>query len=186
MKVTKEKAASNKAAILQAAAHLYREHGVEGVGIGQLARSVGLTHGGFYGQFPGGKEELAAAAVQQMFESDRSAFKQATTLTELVEAYLSERHVAGVGTGCPVPALAADIARQTDTVKQPFTAGIRAMLATIERVDGVENDETSHLRAAQILASMVGAVLLARAVDDPQLARLFREATAEAWCSSTP
>ncbi|WP_397452897.1 TetR/AcrR family transcriptional regulator [Pseudomonas sp. NA-150] len=181
MKVTKEKAASNKASILQAAARLYRENGIEGIGIGQLARSVGLTHGGFYGQFPGGKEQLAAEAIGQMFEPNLSSFQQAETLEEIVDDYLSTAHLDDVGIGCPIPALGADIARLPDSAKQPFTVGVLAMMDAIKPLTGSEDDATQRLRAAQVLASMAGAVLIARAVDDPELSRYFLEAVATAW-----
>ena len=67
MKVTKEQSSLNKEKILSAASRLYREHGIDGIGIGELAKSAGLTHGSFYRQFPNGKEEFVAAAVSRIF-----------------------------------------------------------------------------------------------------------------------
>jgi TetR/AcrR family transcriptional regulator, transcriptional repressor for nem operon len=173
MKVTKEQAARNKASILDAAARLYREHGIDGVGIGQLARSVGLTHGGFYGQFPGGKDQLVAEAVARAFEPNLEVWNAADSLGEIVSGYLSDEHVEDLSNGCPIPSLGADVARSGELATAAFTRGVREMLAALEKHAGDLSDAHKHARSAQLLASAVGAILIARAVDDPELSKLM-------------
>lgn len=170
MKVTKEHAARNKESILDAAAQLYRELGVDGIGIGQLARSVGLTHGGFYGQFPGGKEQLVAEAVARAFEPNIEGWNAKASLTEIVDSYVSQAHVDDMGHGCPIPLMGADVARTRGPASATFTSGVRGMLAALEKHDDDPSATEKQARAAQRLAAMVGAVLIARAVDDPELA----------------
>jgi TetR/AcrR family transcriptional repressor of nem operon len=185
MKVTKEQAARNKDSILEAAAQLYREHGVDGVGIGQLARSVGLTHGGFYGQFPGGKEQLVAEAVSRAFEPNVNGWNAMESLAEIVEGYVSQEHVDDMSHGCPIPLMGADVARTGGSARATFTAGVRDMLAALEKHAGDQPESVKQTRAAQQLASMVGAVLIARAVDDPALAAMMLQSVIEG-CTETP
>lgn len=181
MKVTKEKAAQNKEAILQAASRLYRERGIDGIGIGELARSTGLTHGGFYGQFPGGKEQLATEAMRRAFDPEVNRWHATGSITEIVEGYLSNEHICNEGQGCPIPALAADAARNKGPISTEFTRGIRELMELLaERAEG-ETPEIKQAQAAQILASIAGAVLIARALDDPQLSAAITDSVKSAW-----
>lgn len=184
MKVTKEHAARNKESILDAAAQLYRELGVDGIGIGQLARSVGLTHGGFYGQFPGGKEQLVAEAVSRAFEPNLEGWNTKESLAEIINSYVSQAHVDDTSRGCPIPLMAADVSRTRGPASATFTAGVRGMLAALEKHDDDPSGSEKQARAAQRLAAMVGAVLIARAVDDPELAALMLSSVAEACTQS--
>jgi TetR/AcrR family transcriptional repressor of nem operon len=181
MKVTKDKAAQNKEAILQAASRLYRERGIDGIGIGELARSTGLTHGGFYGQFPGGKEQLATEAMRRAFGPEVNRWHATGSISEIVEGYLSDEHIANEGSGCPIPALAADAARNGGPISAEFTAGIRELMELLtERAEG-ETPELKQAKAAQILASISGAILIVRAVDDPELSALIINSVKSAW-----
>jgi len=128
MKVTKEKAAQNKDSMVSAAARSYREKGVEGISIAELARSAGLTHGGFYGQFPGGKDQLIAEAVTKIFKSNIDCWKYAESLKSIVEFYLSEMHRDDRGNSCPIPSLASDVSRCGGSASASFTNGIQGLL----------------------------------------------------------
>lgn len=171
MKVTKEKAAENKEAILSAASKLYREKGIDGIGIGELAKSVGLTHGGFYGQFPGGKEQLASEAVTRTFEPNIKDWEAATSAYELAKAYLSREHMDDWTEGCPIPALGADVARTGGTVSTSFTKGVESLVVALERLVAGETDQDKREEALRLLSTIAGATLIARAVDKPALAR---------------
>jgi TetR/AcrR family transcriptional repressor of nem operon len=181
MKVTKDKAAANKEALLTAASWLYREKGIDGIGIGELSRSVGLTHGGFYGQFPGGKEQLAAEAVTKTFETNIRDWQAARSIAELVEGYLTQNHLDNWTEGCPIPALAADVARTGGTVSQSFTKGVERLIEILmPLVEGANQDE-KHQEALRVIASIAGAMLIARALDNPQLSKAFLQSVIDTW-----
>src|ERR1700722_20580321 len=106
LKVTKEKAAENRAALVQAAGRLFRERGIDGVGVAEISKKAGLTHGALYAQFPS-KEALAAEAfasgLKPGFEkvsADRNG--RPATLTDFLDDYLSSEHRDNPATGCPM------------------------------------------------------------------------------------
>ncbi|KAB0491101.1 TetR/AcrR family transcriptional regulator [Pseudomonas vancouverensis] len=181
MKVSKDKAAANKEAILAAASRLYREKGIDGIGIGELSRSVGLTHGGFYGQFPGGKEQLATEAVSRTFETNINDWRAAKSIPQLLKGYLTMSHLRNWTEGCPIPALGADVARTGGTVSHSFTAGVQTLIDTLTALADGETPEEKHQQALRILSSITGAILIARAIDDPQLAEQFLQSVINAW-----
>src|SRR5882757_2325839 len=110
LKVTKEKAAENRAALVQAAGRLFRERGIDGVGVAEISKKAGLTHGALYAQFPS-KEALAAEAFESAF---KGGLEQLTadldgrppTLTDFLDWYLSFAHRVKLATGCPMAASA--------------------------------------------------------------------------------
>jgi TetR/AcrR family transcriptional repressor of nem operon len=176
MKVSKAQVTENRQAILQAAARLYRERGFTGVGVADITREAGLTHGGLYRHFES-KEALVAEAAQHAFEwklselnppgADASA-DAAGLLKTGVTNYLSPQHRDSVGEGCPVAALAADAARETGAVNDAFAQGIGRYMALFaqRRPDGSEAGQTEpedRVRAIAMLSTMVGGLILARA-----------------------
>lgn len=181
MKVTKDQAAANKEAILSAASRLYREKGIDGIGIGELSRSVGLTHGGFYGQFPGGKEQLASEAVSRTFESNIQDWQNAKSIPELIEGYLTQEHLDNWTEGCPIPALGADVARTGGVVSHSFTQGVERLIGTLMVLVEGESEEEKHSEALRVLSSIAGAMLIARAVDDPELSKQLLKSVISAW-----
>jgi len=181
MKVTKDKAAANKEAILTAASRLYREKGIDGIGIGELSRSVGLTHGGFYGQFPGGKEQLASEAVARTFETNIRNWQNAKSIPELVKRYLTQKHLENWTEGCAIPALATDVARTGGSVSQSFTQGIEHFIEILMPLVEGDTQEEKLRQAQQVIASIAGAMLIARAVDKPELSKQFLASVIDAW-----
>lgn len=166
MRVSKEKAAENRERILTEAGRLFREHGFSGVGVDALTDAAGLTHGSLYSQF-GSKEHLAAEALSHA-ESTSSAFlSDAGTLDEYVIRYLSEDHRKRRGDGCVVAALAGEIPRQGAEIRHSFTDVVHAVMKRIASL--VPGRRKSEDEALAIVATMVGALTLARAVDDPGL-----------------
>ena len=178
MRVSRQQVRENRAAVLEAAARLFRERGLDGAGVGEITHAAGLTHGGFYGQFPGGKDALAAEAVQAAFEGTRAfwdtlaASKQPgpDTLAAITAAYLSPAHRDHPGEGCPVPTLGADAARQGGSVRAAFTLGVRSLLDVLSRHTAGASEGERRAEAMRLLAALAGAVLIARAVDDRELA----------------
>ncbi|KJZ39504.1 MULTISPECIES: TetR/AcrR family transcriptional regulator [Pseudomonas] len=186
MKVTKDQAAANKEAILTAASRLYREKGIDGIGIGELSRSVGLTHGGFYGQFPGGKEQLASEAVSRTFESNIQDWQNAKSIPALIEGYLTQSHMDNWTEGCPIPALAADVARTGGTVSSSFTKGVERLIETLMVLVEGENHEEKYKESLRILSAIAGAMLIARALDKPELSQQVLQSVISAWPASPP
>ena len=183
MKVSKEQMAENRERILGAAAQQFRERGFDGIGVADLMKSAGLTHGGFYGHFAS-KEDLMAQAsihalnrVQDHWEkfAERESVQP---LAALQASYLSPQHRDNPGKGCLMAALGADAARQTGPVRQAMTDGVRAMVDLIARLTPGRSKAVKRQRALAAYASMVGAMVLARAVDDDALSQEILQATA--------
>ena len=176
LKVTKEKAAENRAALVRAAGRLFRERGIDGVGVAEISEKAGLTHGALYAQFPS-KEALAAEAFASGL---RPGLKMMTaneaglpaTLTAFLDHYMSFDHRDNVATGCPMSASASEVARQDKMVGERFAEGFEQIVALMERGLGpspVKADKRQ--RALAMMAAMVGGVAASRAVAkaDPKL-----------------
>ena len=111
MRVTRQQAAENRERIVEAAARLFRDGGFDGVGVDQVMKAAGLTHGGFYGHFPS-KQALMDEATARAIDRSTTWQGRMTSLASLVDDYLSPRHRTDRANGCPVAALGADFARQ--------------------------------------------------------------------------
>jgi TetR/AcrR family transcriptional regulator, transcriptional repressor for nem operon len=170
MRVSRDKAAENRERIVDIASQLFREKGFDGVGVDAIMNRAGLTHGGFYGHF-GSKDDLVAEAVARALERSVEQQSRHTSLSDLVSEYLSERHSADRANGCAVAALGADIVRQGEGVRRGLTAHVRAQLDRFARLLKNGTAASRRKRAITTLAGMVGALTLARAVDDPALSK---------------
>ncbi len=174
MKVSKQQAAEHRGRILDAAKQLFREHGPERVSVAQVTAAAGLTHGAFYGHF-GSKDELFVEACEQAFDGAvalvmRPGPDGAPDLRAYVERYLSEEHVRRRADGCTVAALAGEAARAGPAVRGAFGRGIGRLLDAVASVVPGRSAAERRRRAIDSTASLVGALVMARAVDDPALA----------------
>jgi TetR/AcrR family transcriptional regulator, transcriptional repressor for nem operon len=185
MRVSREKAAENRERIVEAASRLFRENGFDGVGIDAIMSAAGLTHGGFYRHF-GSKDDLAVEAVTRALERSAETQSRYTALKDLVSGYLSERHCADRANGCVIAALAADVARQGEGVRRRLTAHVREQLDRITRLLRNSSAAARRKRAITTLAGMVGALTLARAVDDPLLSREILAVARDVFGSAQP
>jgi TetR/AcrR family transcriptional repressor of nem operon len=177
MRVSKEKAADNRARILTAASRLIRERGISGVGVDALTEAAGMTHGSLYSQF-GSKERLVEAAVAEAIASKGRELRETTTIGEYVSEYLSPAHRDGPGCGCPFAALASEMQRQSQGARERFTAGVKGMLGWLSaRIGSGTRQRQRDEDAIATLASLVGALVLARAVNDPKLSDEILRAT---------
>ncbi|MCE1190755.1 MAG: TetR/AcrR family transcriptional regulator [Acidovorax sp.] len=188
MKVSKEQMAENRERILDAAAQLFREKGFDGIGVADLMKSAGLTHGGFYGHFAS-KDELMAQASARALQRLQSAWaalaREAAAqgqepLAAIEAAYLSPRHRDAPGQGCLLAALGSDTARQGPAVRRAVTEGVRAQLDGLAGLVPGRTKAAKRQRALADYASLVGAMVLARAVDDPALSDEILHAAAAA------
>ncbi len=177
MKVSREQAAENRQQIVEAASRLFREAGLEGVGVAEITRAAGLTHGGFYRQFES-KEALFAEAVELALHDSAAELARTVArpgaLQRFAKQYLSARHVAASG-GCPIATLAADVSRQSPEVQAAFARGLTALLSAGR--DAAPGSKEWRASTAG-LATMIGTLLMARAVHraDPELATRIVEA----------
>ncbi|HEX2093718.1 MAG TPA: TetR family transcriptional regulator [Longimicrobiaceae bacterium] len=175
---TREHKEETRRRILEAAARAYREEGVQGVGIGDLMQSIGLTHGGFYAHFPS-KDALVAetcetvrSEIASRFFAEAEEVGGAEGLRRVIRGYVSRKHRDEPGIGCLMPALAADVSRAAPEVRVSFTGALRRMLTQVGRLLSASRrppPESLEDEAIALVSGMVGAVLLARAVDDPEL-----------------
>jgi TetR/AcrR family transcriptional repressor of nem operon len=184
MRVSRAQAAENRETVINVASRLFREHGFDGIGLKDLMEGAGLTQGAFYKQFAS-KEDLAAQASRRAMASGVNRLSAAAAanpkdpLSAVVAIFLSTDHREERMDGCPIVALGSDAARQGSNVKASFEAGIRKYLELLDRWVGEADGEEPSGKAMAILSTMVGAVVLSRAVNDEQLSKQFLQAAAK-------
>ena len=175
-----DKAASHERIVKAAAARIRRD-GVEGVGVADLMREAGLTHGGFYRHFDSRDDLVAEAVEAALAHGSRRAEAAAQlggpeALAMVIDAYLSPLHRDKPETGCAVAALPTDIARSSQRARAAYTAQVRRYLDLYAELTPGDDPDDPPL----ILAALVGAIALARAVDDPSLSDEILERVARA------
>ena len=169
--------AETRERILAAAGHLFRSHGVDAVGVDAIMHAAGLTHGGFYSHFASKEALVAEVSASSLAKSagrwERISEEEApaTALSLIVGSYLDPAHVAAIERSCVLAALGPDVARRRD-VRPAITTSIRRMLDVLARCLLGKRRQ----RAFEVLATMVGAVVLARLCDDPSLSEEFLQA----------
>lgn len=161
--------------IVQAAARAIRRSGYDGTGVADIMKEAGLTHGAFYAHFESREAMLAEAADRAGAEANAlaasviAAAPPEQALRALMQAYLSREHLAGIETGCPISALGSEMPRQSPEVRRAATRRIKEMIDLIARQSPDWGQPGAHERALVTAATMVGTLVLARAVDDPAL-----------------
>lgn len=176
MKVSREQAAENREKILSAASALFRERGFEGISVADLMKQVGLTHGGFYGHFES-KEDLMAQACTHAFKEKIQPWKSSTViksskpLAAIASKYLTPLHRDNAGSGCVIAALATDVTRQGPRVRHSVTEGLREHIESLTQMAPGATTAEKRDKALTLYSSMIGALILSRAVDEPELSR---------------
>ncbi|MFD9445565.1 TetR/AcrR family transcriptional regulator [Streptomyces sp. NPDC060006] len=179
-RVSQAQAIENRRRAVAAASQLFRECGVNGISVADLMKSIGLTTGGFYKQFPS-KEALIAEAAQAAFGDldlllasfDTAHGDHDTARGALVDFYLSAEHRDQPGTGCPTAGFAGDMARETTVgeVRETYAAGVQEFAAWMS---------TDVNDGLPVVATLVGAILLARATAGTELSEKILESTHKA------
>ena len=168
--------------IVQAAARAIRRSGYDGTAVADIMKEAGLTHGAFYAHFDSREAMLAEAASQACAESVAavaevvSSVPAGKSMEAMLRAYLSKEHLENTEVGCPLAALGSETARQTTDVRRVTTRHIKEMVDLAARQSPDWGQPVAHERALVTVATMVGALLLARAVDDSALSDSLREA----------
>lgn len=157
--------------IVETAARAIRRGGFHGVGVADIMKEAGLTHGGFYAHFESRNAMLAEALERAGRESaarlgasvERRRARGASPLRALVESYLADAHLAALEAGCPVAALASEMPRQAPEVQ---AAARTRVLALVGRVSDALPEGANAAQAQVIAATLVGALQLARGIGD--------------------
>jgi TetR/AcrR family transcriptional repressor of nem operon len=176
MKVSKQQVATHHKEILAAAARLFRQRGFHEVTVAEVMKEAGLTHGAFYGYFPS-KEALIAEAIGDALPPAPDSAKPRRAAAEFADGYLSVRHRDNKASSCLFSSLGTEAARGSDDLRHRMTEAVRHRLDHLAaEADGDTADEK---RRAAILAwsAMVGAMVLARLVDDDRLSKEILKAT---------
>lgn len=174
MRVTKEVAAQNRRKILETATQLFKTRGIDNVSVADLMRAAGFTHGGFYNHFKS-KADLAIETIRYAFEqalSEISGGGATTTgnsipMADRLAHYLSPEHRDEPTGGCPTGSLPVDVGRQAAGAQRAFADGLGRY---VELIEGVSPAKARGKREAAIatLSTLVGAIILSRAVRDAQ------------------
>lgn len=159
--------------VLKVAAKAIREVGPDRVAVAGIMAEAGLTHGGFYAHFKS-KDELIAAAIDEMFKDASTRFFRSTEgfepaegMVRYINFYLSRDHRDARGSGCPVSALAADLPRMEEAARARYGQGVAGLTAKlVGQLRRLDHDDAEAL-GASVVAELVGALSLSRAVGDP-------------------
>jgi TetR/AcrR family transcriptional repressor of nem operon len=172
--------------VIAEAAAAIREHGPHRIGVATLMSKAGLTHGGFYAHFKS-KDDLVAQAIGHMFAESKQRFLDhaddpdpAVALCRYIDMYVSARHRDAPAQGCPLPALSGDLARMSASARKRFAAGLEVLTSVMARRLKELRKSQPERMAASMIAEMVGAVALSRAIENPtesdRILKMSREA----------
>jgi TetR/AcrR family transcriptional repressor of nem operon len=180
MRYSAEQKEETRQRIIRAAARRFRRHGAS-VGIGQLMKSLRMTHGGFYRHFRS-KSDLVEAALLEGFRDMRIQMMEAIgnappgrEIDAIIDFYLSEKHCNDVGGGCPIASLAEEVAREPLPVRQAFERAMESASASVAQFMNGEDAEEKRRRATIFMSGMSGTLAVARAVSDAALRRRILE-----------
>ena len=167
MRISKEKAADNRNALIRAASKLFRERGIDGVGVAEISKEAGLTHGALYAHFRS-KEELALEALSYGLDQANSRMYSATSdgmpdLSRFLDRYLALDNRDDYGDRCAMAASASEIGRQDKAISARFAEGYMVMVRAFER-QIAQNEPGSYAlgRAMVVVATMIGSLAVAR------------------------
>lgn len=167
MRYSSDHKAETHAKIVRTAANEFREHGIDGVGVSDLMKKAGLTHGGFYAHFKS-KDALLAEALNAAFDDTMGRLQVAAERVPptqrqqaIVDSYLDVRHRDRHDRGCAIAALGGEVSRLAPELRAGFEVRIEGLLALLS------SDQTEQATRAETilqLSTMVGALLMSRAV----------------------
>lgn len=156
--------------IVDAAARAIRRHGYAGVGVAEVMKEAGLTHGGFYAHF-GSRDALLVEALERAGResaesvtrtAERRSAQGVSAFRALVETYLADKHLASMDTGCPVAALGSDMPRQSEAVREASAMRVRRLMAAVRKA----MPEAPRAAAGVVAGTLVGSLQLGRALGD--------------------
>jgi TetR/AcrR family transcriptional regulator, transcriptional repressor for nem operon len=169
--------------ILDVASAQFRESGIAAVGLAGIMSEAGLTNGAFYSHFASKEElvrEVLTDALTRREERHRANLENGVALETTIRDYLSTRHRDRAGAGCPTAALVAEIARHPKATRDAFTGKVADIVVLMAEQIRLGSAKDRRRKAITIYSTMVGALQLARAVNDKPLSDEILENAVEA------
>jgi TetR/AcrR family transcriptional repressor of nem operon len=177
--VSRQQAIENRQSIIAAADKLFRERGVDAVGLTELTKAAGFTQGGFYNHFES-KDALVTAVMDKAMENgtnrlvatiEQSKAMGMDPIKRQIDWYLSSDHRSDINSGCPVSTFAGDVRRLNAGARKSYAAGVAANIDCLADALGTHKRERRK-KAISVLSQLVGTLVLSRAVADadPDLA----------------
>lgn len=192
MRYSKEHKLETHARIVKKASVRLREKGAHGVGVADLMKEAGLTHGGFYAHFDS-REALMIEAFAYAMDRSTDRWRQLAgavpapdRLAAIVEAYLSPQHRDNPGHGCAVPALGAEIARESPKTRKAFAAKLEQMVSMLAQQIPDVGPAAARKQAMASLATMMGALVLSRVAGTGEFSDEILEAGRSAVLERAP
>ncbi len=173
MRMSREETAKTRHRIVDAASAEFRKQGIAATGLAELMAAAGMTHGGFYRHFKS-KDELVAETIAVTAERLKRRLAAAASkggIKSVVETYLSITHRNHPEQGCPLAALGSELANADEGTRHAATCGLNGLIDIIAGLTGEKKPKIARERALAAVATIVGAMTLARVVDDPQLSK---------------
>jgi len=171
-----------RARVLKVAAKALRQKGPDKLGVADVMRAAGLTHGGFYAHFPS-KEAFLTESLNEVFAQSRERRNQLVeglgpqgALSAYIDYYVSKSHRDNPASGCPLVALNSDLPRQPKKFRAVFDAGVKRLAGELTQWIAAIGIADADKVAVSVLSAMVGAVALSRAVSDPDLSDALLDA----------
>lgn len=169
MRISKADAEKNRTRLVDAAAKILREQGIEGVGVDALAKAAGVTHGGVYSHFKS-KDDLAAAAVERALEVAAAEWREfveaeggADAFPRMIRSYVSRSHRDNPGSGCSITSLGAEATRGGKKLRDTFARGVSNLVEEMQKANPAETSAQAREQAIVNVATMIGAVVMSRA-----------------------
>jgi TetR/AcrR family transcriptional repressor of nem operon len=192
MRYSKEHKLETHARIVKKASVRLREKGAHGIGVADLMKDAGLTHGGFYAHFES-REALVVEAFGYAMDRSMERWRQLAgqampheRLAAIVEAYLSPQHRDNPGHGCAVPALGAEIARESPKTRKAFAAKLDQMITMMAEQFTAEAGKSARQQAMAALATMMGTLVMARVAGSGELSEELLSAGRDAALARIP
>lgn len=178
MRYSQDHKAQTHQRIIKEASARFRRDGIGATGLQPLMRALGLTHGGFYSHFKS-KDELVEKALQSAGEQCDAVcaelFAQEHPLEAFIDTYLSEWHQTSPDQGCPLPTMSSELGLRG----QPSPTSDVVLNARLEQIQGTLEDGDAADQSIFIMSALVGALLLSRSVENPELAQRILDVTRE-------
>jgi TetR/AcrR family transcriptional regulator, transcriptional repressor for nem operon len=191
MRSSNAQAAENRERIIDEAARQFRARGFAGIGVAELMRGVGLTHGGFYVHFKSKEDLMRLAcrrAVDDMLDDwrARAAASPGDPLAAIIRPYLSPEHRDQPGAGCLMAAIGPEAAREAEPVRRTVTECLEDVLDTLAELVPGQDASERRKHAIFLFSTLVGAVVAARAVSDTALSEAILATVQEALDARGP
>ncbi|TDU28883.1 TetR family transcriptional regulator [Panacagrimonas perspica] len=185
MRYSPDHKAATRERVLREAATALREHGTAGVSVADIMKRAGLTHGGFYAHFES-KDDMIGHAVEYMFDqryatvlSYEGLKDPGEALAAFVDDYLSLDHRDRPETGCPIPALSAELSRMESGACLQFRNGYERLVVRMSKLLRPAHGANATPLTKSALAEMVGSLVVARALPDPESANFLKNARSQ-------